>query len=476
MRKTTKVIALAMASCMVATAFAGCGGTASSSTASNSSTESKSTSKVDTSGVKEIYYLNFKPEIADKYQAIADKYKEETGITVKIDTAASNEYEKKLQSEMAKSNPPTIFQINGPVGYSNWADYCANLKDSELYTMLNAGGKELAVSKDDGVYGVPYAIEGYGIIYNNEIMDKYFASSKKTSSVKSTAEINSYAKLKEVVEDMTKLKDELGIDGVFGSTSMSAGNDWRWQTHLANLPLYYEFKEAANGDATKAIETGLKAQDITFKYNKNYQNIFDLYTNNSCTEKSLLSSKSVDDSMAEFALGKVAMIQNGNWGWSQISKVDGNVTKENNVKFLPIYTGVEGEEKQGICIGTENYFAINSTVDEATQQASIDFLVWLFSSDYGKKAVTNELGFITPFSTFSDSEQPTDPLAKEVLAWQAKEGIENPVWLFTAFPSEQFKSDFGAALLEYVQGQKTWDDVSKTVTESWKTERAATAQ
>ena len=64
--------------------------------------------------------------------------------------------------------------------------------------------------------------------------------------------------------------------------------------------------------------------------------------------------------MAEFALEKAAFVQNGNWAWSQISEVSGNKVKEENIKFLPIYTGVKGEEKQGICVGTENFFSVNS--------------------------------------------------------------------------------------------------------------------
>lgn len=475
MGKLGKILAVAMAGCMVASAFAGCTDNNNSSSAASDG-NSAAASDVSTDGVEKIYFLNFKPEISEKYDAIAAEYEKETGIKVKVVTAASNEYEKTLTSEIAKSDPPTIFQINGPVGYQNWKDYTADLKDSELYNILTDENKGLAVADGDGIYGIPYALEGYGIIYNNEIMDKYFASSKKTSSVASVDEINNFEKLKEVVEDMTAMKDELGIDGVFASTSMSAGNDWRWQTHLANLPLYYEFKDAdPDGNI---ISNGSNADEITFKYNKNYQNIFDLYTNNSTTDKGLLSGKSVDDSMAEFALGKAAMVQNGNWGWGQISGVEGNVTKAENIKFMPIYTGVEGEEKQGLCIGTENYFAINSQVDEAKQKASIDFLVWLFSSDYGKNAVTNELGFITPFNTFTDADQPTDPLAQEVLSWKAKESgdIVNPEWLFTVFPSEQFKADFGAALLEYVQDQKTWDEVTTTVIDSWAAEKAATAE
>ena len=222
----------------------------------------------------------------------------------------------------------------------------------------------------------------------------------------------------------------------------------------------------------------MNAKEIQFKYAENYKNIFDLYTNNSCTEKTLLGGKTVDESMSEFAVGKCAMIQNGNWGWSQINGVSGNVTKAENIKFLPIYTGIDGEENQGICIGTENYFSINSNVDEATQKASLDFLAWLFSSDYGKDQVTNQLDFITPFKTFSEDEQPSDPLAREVLNWKEKESgnLKNPVWMFTAFPSDKFKTDFGASLLEYVQGQKDWSDVVEDAKASWKAEREASAQ
>ncbi len=467
MKKSKRILACTLAGCMMATALVGCSG-------GSSSGESGESQKADTSSVKSIYFLNFKPEIAEKYEAIAKQYKEETGIEVKVKTAASGEYEKTLTSEIAKSDPPTIFQINGPVGYQNWKDYCADLKDSEIYNMLTDENKALAVTDGDGVFGVPYAIEGYGIIYNDEIMQKYFALDG--AKAKSTDEIKNFDTLKLVVEDMQAKKADLGIDGVFGSTSLKTGDDWRWQTHLANLPLYYEFKDDKSSD--NVILNGLNAKEIEFKYAENYKNIFDLYTNNSCTDKKLLGSKTVDESMAEFATGKCAMIQNGNWGWSQINGVEGNVTKAENIKFLPIYTGVEGEENQGICIGTENYFAINSEVDEATQQASIDFLKWLFSSDYGKKQVTTELGFITPFKTFTEDEQPTDPLAKEVLSWKAKESgsIYNPEWLFTAFPSENWKNEFGASLLEYVQGQKDWSKVVDDAKASWKTEREATAE
>lgn len=465
MNKVTKIAAVFMALCMSASAVALTGCDDSTSGGESETSKLSSSSKVDTSSVDEIYFLNFKPEISDKYEEIAKQYEEETGIKVKVTTAASGEYEKTLTTQMANADSaPTIFQINGPVGYQNWKDYCADLSDTEFYNTLT--DKSLAVTDGDGVYGVPYAVEGYGIIYNNAIMEKYFSSDKKSTDYKSMDEINSFDKLKEVVEDMTKIKDELGIKGVFGSTSLKTGDDWRWQTHLMNVPLYYEFKS----DDASSIVNCTNSTELEFKYADNYQNIFDLYTNNSCTEKNQLGSKTVDESMGEFALGDVAMIQNGNWAWDQIKSTKGNVVEADDIKYLPIYTGVEGEENQGLCIGTENYFAINSQADAAKQQASIDFLEWLFSSDYGKKAVVEELGFIAPFSTFSDDEKPDNPLAKEVLSYMDKEDCYSVDWTFLGMPSEQWKQDFGADLLTYVQGQSEWSEVVDNAKASWKTE------
>ena len=421
----------------------------------------------DSDTATEIYFLNFKPEIADVYAEIAAAYEAETGGKVKVETAAAGTYEQTLRSEIAKSDAPTIFQINGPVGFQSWSDYCLDLSGSDLYEMLS--DKSLAVTSGDGVYGIPYVVEGYGIIYNNAIMNAYFALDGAVAS--SIDEVNNFAKLKAVVEDMQAKKSELGIDGVFASTSLLAGEQWRWQTHLANLPLYYEFNDNTAYDNT--VLAGLAADTIEFKYGDNFKNIFDLYIENSVSGKGLLGNISVNDSMAEFALGRCAMVQNGNWGASQILGVEGNTVADEDIKFLPIYTGIAGEENQGLCIGTENYLCINSQVSAEKQQASLDFLVWLFSSETGKGFVKEKLMFIAPFNTFEDDEKPTDPLAKEVLAWMEKDGVVSVAWTFAAFPSEAFKNYFGDALLEYAQGSKTWEDVADIVVTHWASEKAA---
>ena len=277
-------------------------------------------------------------------------------------------------------------------------------------------------------------------------------------------EIDNFQKLKAICDDMQKNASALGIDGVFASTSLKAGEDWRWQTHLANLPVYWEFKTNnvdLASDATK---------EIKFQYGDQFRNIFDLYLNDSTVDRKNVGTKTVTDSMAEFALEKCVMVQNGNWAWGQIADVAGNKVLPENVKYLPIYTGVPGEESQGLCIGTENFYSINSQSSAEEQKAAADFVYWLYSSDFGKNYVTNKLGFIAPFDTFGPAERPSDPLAKEIFAWMEKDGITSVSWNFTLFPSQKFKDDFGSALLQYAQGQKAWDAVSSEVVTNWKKE------
>ncbi|MFV0440127.1 MAG: ABC transporter substrate-binding protein [Lachnospirales bacterium] len=427
-------------------------------TATESETETETDTATDTEETGSVYYLNFKPEVAEIWEEVAAAYTEETGVPVKVQTAAANTYEQTLKSEIAKSEPPTLFQINGPIGYQSWANYCLDLSDTAIYDKLLDKG--MAVSTDDGVYGIPYVVEGYGIIYNDAIMNTYFAldGAKATSM----DDINNYSILEEVVVDMQARKDEIGIEGVFASTSFAPGEDWRWQTHLANIPIYYEYKDDNVGDKA----------EIDFRYSDNFKNIFDLYLDNSITERTMVGAKTVEDSMAEFALGNVAMVQNGNWAWGQISGVDGNTVLEEDIKFLPIYTGVDGEEEQGLAVGTENFFSVNSQVSEADQQATIDFIDWIFTSETGKSYVTNDLGFIAPFDTFEDAEKPTDPLAREIDRYLNKEGFYSVTWNFTSFPSQTFKDNFGASLLQYAQGTKEWDAVVSEMVEDWAFEKS----
>jgi raffinose/stachyose/melibiose transport system substrate-binding protein len=404
-----------------------------------------------------VYYYNFAPEVADQWVALGEAYTEETGVPVEVVTAASGTYESTLKAEMDKAEAPTLFQVNGPVGLANWKDYCYDLKDTELYKNLSSDDFAL-INEDGSVSGIAYKIETYGIIYNKTLLEDYFAT--EGAVVTSVDEINNFDTFKAVVEDITAKKDELGIEGAFTSSGMDSSSDWRFKTHLANLPIYYEY-QADGISSTDAIKG---------TYLDNYKNIWDLYINNATCDPSMISSKTAEDAKAEFALGEAVFYQNGTWETNGI--LEEEVITAEELGMLPIYIGVEGEENQGLCTGSENYWCVNSKASEEDIQATIDFLTWVITSDEGRTAISKEMGFDTPFTTFTD-----EYAAENVLVNAASEYVEagkKPVaWCFTTMPSENWKNGVGSALLEYAQGTGEWDGVVTAFVDGWATEYAA---
>ena len=403
-------------------------------------------------GKGKVYFLNFKPEAADQWVALAKKYTDKTGVQVKVQTAASGTYQQTLKSELAKSDAPTIFQVNGQVDYQNWKGYTADLKDTGIYNELN--NKDSALKDGDKVVGVPYVVEYYGIIYNKDLLKKY--TELPGAKIKDVKEIDSFDKLKEVADDMQAKKDQLGIKGAFTSAGFDSSSDWRFKTHLANIPLSYEFKE-----------DGVTTQPETIKgtYLPNFKNIFDLYLKDSTTAPSQLSSKTGDDANSEFALGEAAFYQNGTWAWTDLQKAG---MKPDQVGMLPIYIGAKGEENQGLATGSENYLCINAKASEADQKASKDFLNWVVTSDEGIKALSEDMGFTTPFKTF-DKVKSDNPLVEEAVE-DSKSGKQQVAGNFTMMPSEEWQNQLGQAMLAYAQGTGSWDDVRKAFVDNWKTE------
>lgn len=409
------------------------------------------------SAAGEVYYLNFKPEQDAQWQELAELYTEETGVPVTVKTAASGQYETTLKSEMAKSEAPTLFQVNGPVGLASWTDYCLDLDDADVMKTLT--DDSYALKGEDGkTKGVAYVIESYGLIYNKSLLDQ---------AGYSEADITDFDSLKKVVEDITARKDELGFSA-FTSAGMDSSSDWRFKTHLANLPIYYEYKEKGI-DNTDAIE-GL--------YLDNYRQIWDLYINNATCEPGVLSTKTADDATAEFVTGQAVFYQNGTWEYANISEVG-----DDNLGLLPIYIGVEGEEDQGICTGSENYWCVNKNASEDNIQATLDFINWCVTSDTGTKAMCGAdgampsgeagMGFVIPFEGNQPSENVLNQIADEV------NSEKTPVsWNFSTMPSEEWKNGVGSALTTYAADQTdgNWDGVVTAFVDGWATEAAAAAK
>ena len=389
-----------------------------------------------------VYYLNFKPEQDQDWQDLAKAYTEETGVPVTVLTAASGTYEEKLTSEIAKTDAPTLFQVNGPVGLASWKDYCYDLKDSQIYGELTSDS--FALKDGDAVAGIGYVIESYGLITNKTLLEK---------AGYTVEDIQSFEDLKKVAEDITARKDELGF-AAFTSAGMDGSSDWRFKTHLANLPIYFEY-QADGINSTDAIKG---------TYLDNYKAIFDLYINNSTCAPADLSGKTGTDSENEFLNGKAVFFQNGSWEYSALSAK----YSDDEMTMIPIYIGVGDEANQGLCTGTENYWCVNKDAAPEDIQATLDFMYWCVTSDKGTQAMANDMGFVIPFKKAAESPNLFVKVDKELTA-----AGKTPVsWNFTTMPSEQWKNDVGSALTAYAAGTGDWEAVKTAFVDGWAKEAA----
>lgn len=423
-----KLFSVALCATMVAGLFAGCG---------NSSSSDKSSAKGS------VYWLNFKPEADEALQDIAKTYEKEKGVKVKVVTAASGNYNSTLTSEMGKSAAPTLFVVGNQAAVKTWDDYCIDLKDTDVYNELNTDAFNLT-DADGKVCSIGYCYESYGIIVNKKLLKK--AGYEIT-------DIKDFASLKSVAEDIHKRADKLGFDA-FTSSGMDDSSSWRFTGHLANMPLFYEGRDEGWTEAPSEIKG---------TYLDNYKKVWDLYINNSKYDKNSLATGGYD-AEAEFKNGEAVFFQNGTWEYDKLKKS----ISDDDMQMIPIYCGVEGEEKAGLCSGTENCWAVNAKASEKDQKATLDFMNWLVTSDEGTKVMAEQFGAI-PYKKAADSGNVFLKNANDLL----EAGNYNVDWTFNYTPNvDEWRASLVAAMNKYDAGG-SWDDVKTAFVQGWATQYKA---
>lgn len=422
MRK--KLLGVALCATMVAGLLAGCG---SSSKSDKASSDSKGS----------VYWLNFKPEADEALQGIAKTYEKEKGVKVKVVTAASGNYNSTLTSEMGKSAAPTLFVVGNQAAVKTWNDYCIDLKGTDVYNELNTDAFNLT-DENGKVASIGYCYESYGIIVNKKLLKK--AGHEIT-------DIKDFASLKSVAEDIHKRADKLGFDA-FTSSGLDDASAWRFTGHLANMPLFYEGRD----DGWKEAPAEIKGT-----YLENFKNVWDLYINNSKYKKNTLATGGYD-AEAEFKKGEAVFYQNGTWEYDALKKS----ISDDDMQMIPIYCGVEGEEKAGLCSGTENCWAVNAKASKADQKATLEFMKWLVTSKEGTKVMAEQFGAI-PYKNAADSGNVFLKNANDLL----EAGNYNVDWTFNYTPNvDEWRASLVAAMNKYDAGG-SWDDVKTAFVQGW---------
>ncbi len=453
-----KLVSALLCSAMVATMFAGCGSDKETG-ASAGGTEAGATVEA---GEGSVYLLNFKPETDQAWQDLAATYTEQTGVDVTVVTAADGQYKTTLQSELAKSDAPTIFTIGSKSDAQEWADYTYDLSDSALYSHLT--DKSLAIENDGIIAGVANCYECYGLIYNKTILQNYI-DNYEGAVISSIDEIDNFDTLKAVCEDINSNVDAINeacgteLTEAFASSGLDSGSNWRFSGHLAGIELYYEFKDAG-------CDLIAGQSEITGKYLDNFKNVWDLYVNTSAADKATLDSGALN-AEEELGMGEAVFYQNGDWEYAAFSNPDnGYLVTTDDLSMMPIYFGVD-DANEGLAVGTENYWAVNSKASQEDIDSTLAFLEWVITSDEGRTAINTEMGLTAPFDTFTGDFASQNGFAAMANEYAAA-GKTSVAWSFNATPAvDDWRADVIAPLTEYTERGGSWDDVATAFVDQW---------
>ncbi len=390
-----------------------------------------------------VYWLNFKPESDEALQEIAAMYTEQTGVPVKVVTAASGTYNETLTAQMDKSDAPTLFVVGNSAAVETWGDYCLDLTGTDIANELSTDAYML-YDEDGKLCSIGYCYECYGIIVNKELLAKAGYAEDY---------IVNFETLKEVAEDVHARADELGFDA-FSSAGMDSSSSWRFTGHLINLDYYYESVDAPEA-WTSCPPT------IEGTYMDNYRNLYDLMVVNSATDRADLANGGFD-AAAEFANGEALFYFNGNWEWSGLSEKG---MKAENLSMIPYYCGVEGEEKAGLNCGTENYWAVNSEASEEDIAATLEFMKWLVTDPEASEKAVATFGVMP----YKQAAQSTNPFLAQANAYLA-DGCYNMWWATNYQPNvDAYRATVVSALNAYNADptDANWETVVTAFVDGW---------
>ncbi|MDH6363825.1 raffinose/stachyose/melibiose transport system substrate-binding protein [Enterococcus sp. PF1-24] len=398
----------------------------------------------DAAGKTEISIFQFKVEFKDQFEALAKKYEEENpDIKINIETVGGgSDYGAALKSKFSSGNEPNIFNIGGPEDVNMWLDSLTDLSDTEAAKQA-LDGTLTGATKDDKVLGLPYNIEGYGILYNKEIFEE--------AGIDATT-ITTLADLEKAAETLEKQKAELGIEAPF---ALAAKEQWITGLHSANAFLNAEF----NNDVMQAFES----KEVAFEYGDAFKKYIDWMNKYSVQPANSLDYSQQIEQL--FANGKVAMTQQGNWVYPTIEGIDETLANE-KIGLLPI--PIDGVVEGKIPVGVPMYWGVNSNGSEEEIQAAKDFLDYLYTSEEGKQIVLEDFKFVPAYQGY-DTDKISDPLSKDVYTYYTEGNTTG--WVFMGYPAGWGEQSLGAEIQKYVAGDASWEEVISTVQKKWAEER-----
>ncbi|MFC2282769.1 MAG: extracellular solute-binding protein [Lachnoanaerobaculum saburreum] len=420
----------------VSAILAGCGSGATTNETSASGADTQSSaaetkageSKADSkAGEGALRLVNGKIEIDSQLKKVAEKYKEKTGQEVVIESLGGGvDIQGQLKSYKAADNMPDIFVIGGDGDYANWTDSVADLSDSEFAKNTDFAYKDKTSGK---VVGFPYAVEGYGITYNADILEKAGID---------PASLKNYDAFKAAFEKLDSMKSELGLQAVASVAAESGQMYWSTGNHLFG---YYYTGGLDRGD-NKYFDMAMKGEfddqrlgefaDMTallFKY----------------ADPQVLISGTYDDQLALWAQGKTAFITQGNWIDPSLPTY--NVTFK--AGLLPLaFTKADMTKILADCPSWWCVYKGGKNVDAAKK-----FLDYLATDPDAQEILVKEAGMISPYKT--STVEPETPLAVSLKKYVDAGNTSS--WAWSNMPEGIAQNKLGLIFESFAKGDMTND-------------------
>jgi len=393
-----KVLASLLAGALVISSLTACGGNSSDNSSDSNAESSETTASEDA-----IRIVNGKIEIDEALKEYAKLYEEQTGQEVVIESLGGGvDINGTLKGYLAAGNMPDMFVFGGEGDYQTWKDYMADLSGEKWVE-----DTEFAFTGEDGnAVGFPYAVEGYGITYNADVLEKAGID---------PASLTSYSAWEEAFKTIDTKKEELGLDAVVSTAAESGQMYWSTGNHIFG---YYLSAGLERGDTTyiDMLLDGKVDNDRLGQFAKFADLLFDY------SDETVLISGTYDDQLALWAQGKTAFVIQGNWIDPSLPDYD----VEFDCGIAPL--AFTEEEMTGILADAPSWWAVYN--EGKNIDACKAFLESLALSEEGQNCRVVDCGMISPF--LSTTIDPETPLALSLKSYIEAEDTYS--WQWTKMP------------------------------------------
>ncbi|MCR5717163.1 MAG: extracellular solute-binding protein [Lachnospiraceae bacterium] len=448
-----KIMALVMSTVVAASLLAGCGSAAGESTpaAESKETAAADTAKEEAATVEaaseqeasdasgEIYMFISSPEYADAINELIDAYKEVApNVTINYETT-QNDYPTLLKAKLNSGEVPDIFSSTSGKEIDTYLEYSYDLSGEALMETMDPAVAAAMSSTENGgtgCYGIAIKGNYFGIVYNKAIFEEVGISEfpKTISGLEEACEKIAAAGYRPFTTGFAEW-------WVFKHTYQSFVNAAADGAGISTAELVQKFEkgEAKVSDYPELYDNYFKFLELATRYGD---------------EKPLETDLAAEE--AALATGEAAMTL-GQGAWIEADCLA--INPDLQIGFAG-YPTTEDAAECKVISGSDQ--ALHISKDSPNLQATLDFVNWWYTSEYGMGWFNDVAGVVPPIVSDAESEF---EIIKQGSALAAADGAGA---LAICYSTDSWHQTCGQILQSYLAGEIDKDAACAKIEEQWK--------